>query len=176
MRIHFYLALGILSLGLVSVAYAAEVLVKSRSELMGALESAKPGTTIKMAAGNYAGGIRIQGLRGTAESPITLSAESSDARPLIEGGQSGLQLSECAHVVLKELRVKGATGNGINIDDGGKGGAGTHHITLDGIEVFERTHSVRKAYCCFPVAAKKIGRDDYRNHQGTAADMAFRSP
>ena len=46
-----------------------------------------------------------------------------------------MQLSDVAHVELIDLVVEGATGNGINIDDGGTFDTPSHHVVLRGLVV-----------------------------------------
>jgi len=120
-----------------TVAWANEAMVSSRKELIEAVSTATPGTTIKIAPGKYAGGIRIRELKGTTDHPITIVAQEANDRPVFEGGQSGLQLTKCEHVILKQLKIKGATGNGINIDDGGNANSPAYHITLEDLDILE---------------------------------------
>lgn len=105
----------------VSIAAAEEVRVSSREELVAALSQAKAGTTIRLAAGTYRGGLTQNNLRGTAEQPIVIAAEDSRNPPVIEGGGTGLHFSSPENLELRDLVLAGATGNGLNIDDGGNG-------------------------------------------------------
>jgi hypothetical protein len=55
--------------------------------------------------------------------------------PVIRGGETGLHLSDVAHIELDTLVVSGARGNGINIDDGGTVETPSHHVVLRGLVV-----------------------------------------
>ncbi len=98
---------------------AAEVMVNNRTDLHRALQSATPGTIIRVAPGKYQGGLSASKLEGLASQPIIITGADPEKPPLFEGGSSGIQLSGCSHVELRDLHFTGATGNGINIDDGG---------------------------------------------------------
>lgn len=116
---------------------AQDVVVSSRNELIKAASHSTPGTTIRIAPGTYPGGIHVLNLRGTRAKPITITALKPDDWPLFEGGQSGLHFSKCEYVLLTRLKIRGASGNGINIDDGGDIQSPAHHIILDQLEVLE---------------------------------------
>jgi hypothetical protein len=113
------------------------VAVSTREELVAALREAKPGDEIRLASGTYAGGLAHTGLRGTADNPIVLAAADPQHRPVIEGGGSGLHLSSPEHVEVRGLVFAGATGNGLNIDDGSNADAPARHIVLRDVVVRE---------------------------------------
>jgi hypothetical protein len=81
---------------------------------------ASPGAAIRVHAGTYAGGTFITGLAGTAQGPIWIGGVPGEVRPLIQGGTEGLHLIRPRYVVVHDLEVGGASGNGINCDDGGE--------------------------------------------------------
>jgi hypothetical protein len=114
---------------------AAEVTVKDRASLVGALQKAAPGTVIKVAPGTYAGGISASGVAGTKTQPVVLTAADPKQTPVIEGGASGIQLSGCSFVELSHLHFSGATANGINVDDGGSGKPAAQGIALRHLKV-----------------------------------------
>ena len=120
---------------LVAFAQEAAVRVSTREQLAAALAQAGPGTTILIEPGTYRGGLSREGLQGTAERPIVLAAADPERPPVIEGGGSGLHLSDPAHVELRQIVFDGATGNGLNIDDGGSAETPAHHLALIGLEV-----------------------------------------
>ena len=95
-----------------------------------ALAQARPGETIRIAPGDYRGGVTGQGLRGEPGKPIILKASDPKRPPVFKGGTTGLHLSRVSHLELHDLIVIGATGNGINIDDGGTLDRPSHHILL----------------------------------------------
>ncbi|MFW6437508.1 MAG: right-handed parallel beta-helix repeat-containing protein [Armatimonadota bacterium] len=98
--------------------------------LRDALAAAKPGATVYVASGTYEGGLHLDGLQGTEDAPIVIAGADSENPPVIEGGGSGLHLVNATHVELRDLVLRGATGNGLNIDDGGDYATPAHHITL----------------------------------------------
>ncbi|MBX3744645.1 MAG: right-handed parallel beta-helix repeat-containing protein [Verrucomicrobiae bacterium] len=84
-----------------------------------AMGRARPGTTILLRPGRYPGGFHFRGLQGTAEAPVVLGGLDPEDPPVIEGGANGIHLSEPVHVELRDLVFREASGNGLNIDDGG---------------------------------------------------------
>jgi hypothetical protein len=104
--------------------------VSDRAEFGAALAKARPGDTILLAPGTYAGGLSRDTLQGTAESPIIVAGEDPKRPPMIEGGGAGLHLTDPAHLELRSLVLQGARGNGLNIDDGGTFDTPAHHVTL----------------------------------------------
>lgn len=119
--------------------FAAErrVEVADDAALRRALRDAQPGWRIVIAPGKYRPEIYVKNLRGTAEAPIIIEGADPKKKPLIEGAQTGLHLSDCAYVTLRHIALKGQSSNGINIDDGGTFDTPAHHITLEGIDVFD---------------------------------------
>ncbi len=113
------------------------VVVKTSDELIAAGRIAKPGTRILLSPGEYRGGVGLQDLHGKAGQPIIISAENPKKRPVFVGGGSGLQLSQVSYVEVRDLVFRGASGNGLNIDDGGSMTKPSHHILISGIEVQE---------------------------------------
>jgi hypothetical protein len=111
----------------------AEIEVADDSALQNALRQARAGDVIRIAPGRYRPGVYASQLRGSENSPIVIEAANLEQPPRFEGGSVGWHLQGCAWVTLKNLEIADASGNGINIDDGG--GAGGRHITLDGLRV-----------------------------------------
>lgn len=83
------------------------------------LGHAKPGTTITLAPGSYGNGIWVEKLNGTKKSPIVITGSSDKHPPLFEGGNEAIHFAECNYITLRNVRVSGCRGNGINADDGG---------------------------------------------------------
>lgn len=100
-----------------------------------ALAAAGPGHRIVLGPGKYGPGVYAAGLRGTAEAPVVIEAADPADKPAFEGGAVGLHFSGCEYLLLRNLAVRGQSGNGINIDDGGKADAPARHVTLEGIHV-----------------------------------------
>ncbi len=114
-----------------------EVTVSDRDALIAAMRSATPGTTIFVAPGTYDGGMYIEGLRGAEGSPIIIAAADPEDPPTISGGTEAMHFSDPAWLELRDLTLTGATGNGLNIDDGGSYDTPAHHVTLRGLQVRE---------------------------------------
>ncbi|MDW8479473.1 MAG: right-handed parallel beta-helix repeat-containing protein [Xanthomonadales bacterium] len=93
---------------------------------------ATPGTAIVIHAGQYSGGVFLSALRGTATAPIWIGGAPGEAAPLFHGGSNAIQLSRPAYLVLHDLAVRGASANGVNIDDGGdySNPLAAHHVAI----------------------------------------------
>ncbi|MEZ6064934.1 MAG: hypothetical protein R3B90_04335 [Planctomycetaceae bacterium] len=109
--------------------------VSNREELIAAVRAAVPGTTVRLSSGEYAGGLSFDGLRGTRARPIVIEARDAARPPEIVGGGSGIHLRAPAYVQLRGLVLRNASGNGLNIDDGGNAGEPARGIHLSGIQV-----------------------------------------
>lgn len=96
------------------------VRVSSLPELRAAAAAAVPGTRIEIAAGKYAGGVYLDGLRGEKDRPIIITAADPKDPPRFGGGNDGIKLTNPFHLELSHLVVSDVKGNGVNIDDGGK--------------------------------------------------------
>jgi hypothetical protein len=66
---------------------------------------------------------------------VVIAAADPKRPPVIRGGASGLQLSDPVHVVLRDLRLEGARGNGVNVDDGGTFDTPARGVVLERITV-----------------------------------------
>ncbi len=128
---------ALLAVLVVAAAAGAQerVRVKDSAELRRAVERASPGRVISLAPGTYAPGLRLAGLAGKPGRPIVL--EGGDPAPVFAGGACALHLVDCRWVTLRNLVVKGCTGNGINIDDGGSPDTPAHHIVLENVTVLD---------------------------------------
>lgn len=93
--------------------------VRDVAALRAAVVAALPGTRIRIAAGLYAGGLTFANVQGRPGQPVVLCAADSSQPPVFQGGTSGMQFSDPAYLELEDLVFSGATGNGLNIDDGG---------------------------------------------------------
>lgn len=106
----------ILSVFLSTAALAQTV--SNDEQLRHALRDAKPGDTIKIAPGTYRGGVSGSP-KGTKDLRIVIEAADPANPPHIKGGTSGMHLAGAAYVTVRNLKITGASGNGLNIDDGG---------------------------------------------------------
>lgn len=125
------LALGLGAGGLVATGWAEEVMVKDGAGLRAAVAAATPGTTIRLAGGEYAGGFHFRGLAGAAGRPLILVAADAKDPPRFVGAETGLHLASPVHVELRGLVFDGLTANGVNIDD--TGGRKAQHLVLRGV-------------------------------------------
>ncbi len=130
-------------IGIVAFAAAASfakpdpgiVRVTTRNELVDAVNLASPGTQILVAPGEYRGGLSFTGLRGVQRKPIVIGALDPANPPKILGGASGIHLRDVAWIELRNLILSGATGNGLNIDDGGDLDKPASRVVLSGLVI-----------------------------------------
>ncbi len=115
----------------------AEVTVRDAAGLRAAVAAAQPGTWIRMAPGTYPGGFSFANLRGTMEQPVVIAAADPANPPVIEGGANGIQLTDPAFVELRDLVIRGATGNGLNIDDGGSFATPAREVVLRRLRIVD---------------------------------------
>ncbi len=129
---------AVLSLVL-AIDAAAETVVKVADDtaLALAVRQAKPGVRIQIAPGQYRSGVYAANLRGTEREPIVIEGADPKDPPRFEGGREAWHLSDCSHLTLRNIAVRGQSSNGINIDDGGTFDTPAHHITLENVRVSE---------------------------------------
>ena len=110
--------------------------VRGGAELDEAIARARPGTRVELAPGEYGGGHFFGNLRGEPGNPIVIAAADPNDPPTFttDGGEC-LHLSDPVYVELHHLRLSGASGNGLNIDDGGSFDTPAHHVLLRGLTV-----------------------------------------
>lgn len=127
-------------LGLVAIVGAATsetIVVGDVRELQAAARNARPGTTILLKPGRYAGGLYAADLKGEPAAPIVLAGQDPNDPPVIEGGNGGIHLTDPVHVMLRDLVIRGARGNGLNIDDGGSFQTPAQHVVIERLTVEE---------------------------------------
>ncbi len=90
---------------------------------------ARPGDTVLLHAAQYRGPFFIENIAGTASDPIVIRGESREA-VLFDGGSESMHFSDCSHLVIENITVRGQTANGMNCDDGGSIETPAHHITF----------------------------------------------
>lgn len=76
-----------------------------------------PGSVVRLLRGVHRP-LRLEGLRGSAEQPIRILSEGSGEVAMIAGGEIGLELRECRHVVVERLGLIGAGAAAIRIEGG----------------------------------------------------------
>lgn len=114
----------------VSLAAAEEAIVRDADSLRVALRELKAGTTLKIAPGDYPGGHSISSIE-----KLTIEALDAKNPPHFKGGGNAWHFSRCNKLTLRNLRVSGQTGNGLNLDDGGDLANATTGITIEHVEI-----------------------------------------
>ncbi|MBZ0257954.1 right-handed parallel beta-helix repeat-containing protein, partial [bacterium] len=99
-----------------------------------AARDAFPGTIIHLSTGNHITGQYITNLQGTESSPIKIIGPE-DGEAVFSGGNTAIQLTDPAYVVLENFTIEGAAANGINIDDGMSYTTPAHHVVLRNLVV-----------------------------------------
>ncbi len=112
-----------------------------------AAREAAPGVAIRLAPGRYNGGTYLDDLAGAADAPIWIGGapgtgpgadgEPWPEAPIIAGSGEGLHLTRARFVVVHDVVVEGASGNGINADDGGSvaGDPTSFHLTFERVAI-----------------------------------------
>ena len=91
---------------------------------------ALPGDILLVHNGVYRQREDIAQLRGEADAPILIIAESF-GKVIYEGQSEAWHLSSCAHLYINGFVFQQQTDNGVNIDDSGLDDASAHHITIE---------------------------------------------
>ena len=116
---------------------AAEIPVQNSSQLQAAVWNLTPGITVLLAPGTYQGDLYVQGAAGTQQAPIAIAGVDPNNPVVFSGGRQAIHLSDCSHLILRNLKVVGFPSNGINIDDGGSFETPAHHITLENVTILQ---------------------------------------
>lgn len=103
---------------------------KKYQRLQEAAGFARAGDTILLFAGTFTGGDVIRHLHGNAKNWISIRA-AVGTEVVYLGGQEAFHISESSYISIEGLIFEQQTGNGINVDDGGKAGKLTHHIRFE---------------------------------------------
>jgi hypothetical protein len=111
------------------------VTVREVNALREAVAKATPGTRIRIAPGEYTGGLFFSNVRGTKDRPIVIEAEDAKNPPVFGKAGEAMHFSEVAYLELRNLTFSGLSSNGLNIDDGGSYDTPSHHVTLYGLTV-----------------------------------------
>lgn len=111
-------------------AIAADRIVGTTAEFAAALSAAMPGDQILLRPGIYGGGHFRANLR-----QVTIRSLNPQDQAIIDGGSSGIQLSDAREVTIADLTFRNQTDNGLNIDDGGTFNTPTTGITLRNLTV-----------------------------------------
>ncbi|TVQ00725.1 MAG: hypothetical protein EA381_06860 [Planctomycetaceae bacterium] len=109
---------------------AAEIVVRDTESLRAAIRDLKPGTTLKIAPGEYPGGHYVGGV-----ADLTIEGLDPNDPPRFVGGSNAWQFSRCPNLTLRHLKMSGQTGNGLNLDDGGRFDEPVRGITLEHLQI-----------------------------------------
>ncbi|WP_193211897.1 right-handed parallel beta-helix repeat-containing protein [Luteolibacter marinus] len=109
---------------------AAEVKVSDRPGLAAALRGIASGDVLKIGPGEYGGGHFVTGIEN-----LTVEASDPDQPPEFTGGKEAWHFSKCPGLTLRNLRCRGQSGNGINLDDGGRREQPVTGVTIEGVVV-----------------------------------------
>ncbi len=109
---------------------AQTIPITDAAALKTALGNLTDGATLQLAAGDYPGNWAVKHVQ-------RLSIEAADASspPHFKGGGYAWHFSSCEGLTLRNLRISGQTGNGINLDDGGQADRPTLNVTLEGLQI-----------------------------------------
>lgn len=102
-----------------------------------ALQVATAGTKIIVHQGTYTG-YTSSSKQGTASAPILITTAPGEGPVIFDRlGISNeiMHLTDVAYMIIENITFRGATGNGINIDDGGTYNTPAHHIILRNLTV-----------------------------------------
>lgn len=91
---------------------------------------AKPGDIIRIHPGVYQGPYFISNLKGTAKDWIRIEGTQQD-QVIFQGGSESMHFTDAEYLHISNITVRGQTGNGMNIDDGGSLESPTKFIVLD---------------------------------------------
>jgi len=111
-------------------AHAEVIEIADGAALVKALKSVGDGDVFKIAPGKYPGGHYVSNV-----ARLTIEAADASDRPVFEGGNQAWHFSRTPGLVLKNLVVRGQSGNGINLDDGGKMDEPVPGIRITGVRV-----------------------------------------
>jgi len=126
----------ILAVGTVALpTWAAQYDVDSDAALRQALARLEPGDRVVIAPGDYAGGLYLAGVSGTAEAPVVIGGAEDVPAPRFAGAAQAFHLVDCNHVTLRRMRVEGCTANGINADDGGSYDTPARGLVFEGLTI-----------------------------------------
>ncbi|GJQ29349.1 MAG: hypothetical protein HBSAPP03_12330 [Phycisphaerae bacterium] len=109
--------------------------VDSLPALRQAAMAAKPGDRVELACGVYEGSLWLDNLRGQEGAPVIIAGADPANPPILRGRTECIHLVAPAWVTLENLILENATGNGLNIDDGGITNVPAQGVTLRSIRV-----------------------------------------
>jgi polygalacturonase len=104
--------------------------VRGAAELKAALPRLADGDTLRIHPGDYPGGNFVANLGN-----LTVEAADPANPPHFRGGNQGWHFSRCAQLTVRNLRISGQSGNGINLDDAAPDRGAVPGITLENLHI-----------------------------------------
>lgn len=104
-----------------------------------AVQGLRAGDAVRLLPGTYASGASLGNAAGTSNAPIWLGGVPGLARPVISGGSTAIHFSRVRYLAVENLEITGATGNGINCDDGGDyaNADATRHVLFRNLSIHD---------------------------------------
>ncbi|MBK9641737.1 MAG: T9SS type A sorting domain-containing protein [Saprospiraceae bacterium] len=93
---------------------------------------AVPGDTILIYPANYSGPFFIENLKGTPSKWIFMRGTDA-ARVVFSGGSESMHFTDLQYVHLSNFTVRGQSGNGMNLDDGGTFESAAKKVVMENI-------------------------------------------
>lgn len=123
---------ALLYLACCTLALGGEIIVRDAQELTAALRSLPhtEGTRLRIAPGTYPGGHHVTGVKD-----LTVEALDPKNPPLFQGGSNAWQFSQCPGLTVRGLHLRGQTGNGLNLDDGGQLDRPVSGVTIEDVSI-----------------------------------------
>jgi hypothetical protein len=109
---------------------------RTYASLQAAAADAGPGDRIVVYPGTYSGGF-ISSLQGTASQPIAIVPADPGNPPVFSGGETCLQFSDAAYVLIEGIVVQNCSANGINLDDGGDYSTPAGPLVVRGVTILD---------------------------------------
>jgi hypothetical protein len=116
--------------------YLRQVQVADDGELSAAFSDVRPGDMIELAAATFSGGIYRVNVKGTEANPIMIAGDPAGGT-VVSGGGNCMQLQDPEYVVIQDIEFRGASSNGLNIDDAGTYDTPAHHVVLRRLKVLD---------------------------------------
>ena len=93
-----------------------------------------PGDTLRLAPGRYTRGLRIRGLHGRKDAPITIEGAPGGKSVLVaRAGANTCDLTDASWIAISNLTFDGGNLRHIDaIKAGGDNSKGVHHVTIEG--------------------------------------------
>jgi len=123
------------SLAFAAPAAALDVTIDTRAALIDAVNNARPGDIIRIAPGEYGGGLTFRNITGNIGERIVIRGRDPEDPPVFVGGNEGMHFVDPSNVSLIDVSFRDQKHNGINIDDGGDMDQSARNIRLSRIRV-----------------------------------------